>query len=213
MNYNELFTKESCDAIQAFYDSYEPCHALLHNYRRLKGRVGHVQNIFYGDSITAGWPLHEFFPNASVLNRGIGGDNASGLYLRMSEDVFPYTPKRVFMLIGINGINAPNERLLAQISTLATIMKERDIDVFLSSVLPLRSPDKWDRFQYQGKIVELNGMLRQWAESHSCGFMDYHSALKDDTGQLAAEYALPNGTLVLFAAYEVMSELVRPYLA
>ena len=193
MEYTDLFTKESCDAIQTFYDSYEPCHALLHDYRRLKERVGHV-------------------PNASLLNRGIGGDNTSGLYLRMEEDVFPYTPKRVFMLIGINGINAPNERLLAQISTLATMMKERDIDVFLSSVLPLRGPDKWDRFQYQGKIVELNGMLRQWADGNGCGFMDYHSALKDETGQLAAEYAKPDGTHVTFAAYEVMAEIVKPYL-
>ena len=212
MQYTDLFTKESCDAIQNFYDSYEPCQALLHDYRRLKSRVGHVQNIFYGDSITAGWPLKEFFPNASLLNRGIGGDNTSGLYLRMEEDVFPYTPKRVFMLIGINGINAPNERLLAQISTLATMMQKRDIDVCLSSVLPLRNPDKWDRFQYQDKIVELNGMLRKWADANGCGFMDYHSALKDETGQLAAEYAKPDGTHVTFAAYEVMAEVVRPYL-
>ena len=212
MEYTDLFTKESCDAIQAFYDSYEPCQPLLHDYRRLKGKVGHVQNIFYGDSITSGWPLKEFFPNVSLLNRGIGGDNTSGLYLRMEEDVFPYTPKRVFMLIGINGINAPNERMLAQISTLAQMMRKRDIDVCLSSVLPLRSPDKWDRFQYQGKILELNGMLRKWADKNGCGFMDYHSALKDETGQLAAEYAKPDGTHVTFAAYEVMSEIVRPYL-
>ncbi len=212
MEYTDLFTKESCDAIQAFYDSYEPCQPLLHDYRRLKGKVGHVQNIFYGDSITSGWPLKEFFPNVSLLNRGIGGDNTSGLYLRMEDDIFPYTPKRVFMLIGINGINAPNERMLAQISTLAQMMRKRDIDVCLSSVLPLRSPDKWDRFQYQGKIVELNGMLRKWADTNGCGFMDYHSALKDETGQLAAEYAKPDGTHVTFAAYEVMSEIVKPYL-
>ena len=212
MQYTDLFTKESCDAIQGFYDSYEPCQALLHDYRRLKGKVGHVQNIFYGDSITYGWPLKEFFPNVSLLNRGIGGDNTSGLYLRMEDDIFPYTPKRVFMLIGINGINAPNERMLAQISTLAQMMQKRDIDVFLSSVLPLRSPDKWDRFQYQDKIVELNGMLRKWADANGCGFMDYHSALKDETGQLAEEYAKPDGTHVTFAAYEVMSEVVRPYL-
>ena len=212
MQYTDLFTKDSCDAIQAFYDSYEPCQALLHDYRRIKGRVGHVRNIFYGDSITAGWPLKEFFPNTSVLNRGIGGDNTSGLYLRMEEDVFPYTPDRVFMLIGINGINAPNERLLAQISALASMMQKRGIEVLLGSILPLRSPDKWNRFQYQGKIVELNGMIRQWAESHACKFLDYHSALKDETGQLAVEYAKPDGTHVTFAAYEVMSEVVAPYL-
>ena len=212
MEYTELFTKESCDAIQTFYDSYEPCHALLHDYRRLKERVGHVQNIFYGDSITAGWPLKEFFPNASLLNRGIGGDNTSGLYLRMEEDVFPYTPKRVFMLIGINGIETPNDRLLAQTSALAGMMRERGVDVCLASVLPLRNPDAWNRFQYQDKIVELNGMIADWAKANGCVFLDYHSALKDETGQLAAEYARPDGTHLRFAAYEVMSEIVAPFL-
>ena len=47
---------------------------------------------------------------------------------------------------------------------------------------------------------------------NGCGFMDYHSALKDETGQLAAEYAKPDGTHVTFAAYEVMAEIVKPYL-
>ena len=212
MKYNELFTQAACDAIQAFYNGYEPCHALLQDYRRLKGRVGHVRNIFYGDSITAGWPLGEFFPNASLLNRGIGGDNVSGLYLRMEEDVFPYTPERVFMLIGINGIETPNDRLLAQISALAGMMRERGVDVCLASVLPLRNPDAWNRFQYQGKIVELNGMIADWAKANGCVFLDYHSALKDETGQLAAEYARPDGTHLRFAAYEVMSEIVAPFL-
>ena len=212
MKYNELFTQAACDAIQAFYDGYEPCHALMRDYRRLKGRVGHVRNIFYGDSITAGWPLGEFFPNASILNRGIGGDNAAGLYLRMEEDVFPYTPERVFMLVGINGIEAPNDRLLAQIAALAARMRERDVDVCLSSVLPLRHPDAWNRSQYKDKIVELNGMIGDWSRANGCVFLDYHSALKDETGQLAAEYARPDGTHLRFPAYEVMSDIVAPYL-
>ena len=55
-------------------------------------------------------------------------------------------------------------------------------------------------------------MLRKWADANGCGFMDYHSALKDETGQLAAEYAKPDGTHVTFAAYEVMSDVVAPYL-
>lgn len=212
MKSSELFTPESCDAIRAFYDRYEPCHALLQDYRRLKGRVGHVRNIFYGDSITAAWPLGEFFPNASLLNRGIGGDNTSGLYLRMEEDVFPYTPERVFMLIGINGVAAPNDRILAQISALAGMMRERGVDVCLSSVLPLRSPGAGSLFQYQGKIVELNGMIADWAKANGCVFLDYHAALKDETGQLAAEYARPDGVHLRFAAYEVMSEIVAPHL-
>ncbi len=154
MDYDELFPQSAREGIQTFYAGYEPCHPLLHDYRRLKGKVGHVRNIFYGDSITAGWPLKEFFPNTSLLARGIGGDNTTGLYLRLEEDVFPYTPERVFMLVGINGIEAPNDRMLAQIAAIAQLMQARKIRVFLSSVLPLRYPDIWNRFHYQDNILD-----------------------------------------------------------
>ena len=116
------------------------------------------------------------------------------------------------MLIGINGIETPNDRLQAQISALAGMMRERGVDVCLASVLPLRNPDAWNRFQYQDKIVTLNGMIADWAKANGCVFLDYHSALKDETGQLAAEYARPDGTHLRFAAYEVMSEIVAPFL-
>ena len=55
-------------------------------------------------------------------------------------------------------------------------------------------------------------MIADWAKANGCVFLDYHSALKDETGQLAAEYARPDGTHLRFAAYEVMSEIVAPFL-
>jgi len=104
--YDALFDPESLRAIQEFYDTRERWQEIL-AYRKLADRIGHVRNLFYGDSITEAWPLHEHFPNHSLLNRGIGGDNVCGLYLRLAEDVFAYTPEKVFILIGINGIELP----------------------------------------------------------------------------------------------------------
>ena len=95
--YDALFDPESLRAIQEFYDTRERWQEIL-AYRKLADRIGHVRNLFYGDSITEAWPLHEHFPNHSLLNRGIGGDNVCGLYLRLAEDVFAYTPEKVFIL-------------------------------------------------------------------------------------------------------------------
>ncbi|MBI4979321.1 MAG: hypothetical protein HZC28_17705 [Spirochaetes bacterium] len=207
-----MFEPEKLAAIRAFYETRDRWRE-LQNYRALRPLVGQVKNIFYGDSITNAWPLSEFFPNHSLLNRGIGGDNIYGLYDRLNDDVLPYRPERVFMMIGINGIQEPESVILEHIEAVAGMMTTQGIKVYLSSILPLRKPDSWDRFQYQDKIVSVNGTLAHWAKSNAAGFLDYHSRVKDETGQLAAECAQPDGTHVTFEAYRRMSEVVAPYIA
>ncbi|MDD4537501.1 MAG: GDSL-type esterase/lipase family protein [Lentisphaeria bacterium] len=207
----ELFPASDIAAIQKFYQSYEPCRA-LDNYRGIAASIGSVKNLFFGDSITAAWPLHEFFPQYSVLNRGIGGDNPVGLYTRLEQDVFQYAPRRVFMLVGINGIQAPQELIVARICHVAKALRERGIAVYPSSILPLRSPDQWNRFQYQDKIVAINRELAAWSTAQGLVFLDYHSALKDAAGQLAERFARPDGTHLQFPAYIEMARIVKPHL-
>ncbi len=206
-----MFEKSKLGAIQEFYRTYPRAIEKI-SYRRLRKAVGSVKNLFYGDSITDAWPLQEFFPNYSVLNRGIPGDNVYGLHLRIAEDVFPYSPKRVFMMIGINGIEEPADVLLAHIKSVADDISNKKIDVAMSTILPLRNPDNWNRFQYQDKIVQINAALREEARKQGHIFLDYHSVVKDSSGQLAAECAQPDGTHLTFEAYCRMAEVVRPYL-
>ena len=176
------------------------------NYRKIAPQ--RIKTVFFGDSITNAFPLNEFFPNASLLNRGIGGDSINGLYFRLEDDVFPYHPEQVVMMIGINGIQMDFELIIRKITAVASLMKERGINVWLCSITPLRYPDKWDRFQYQGKIVKLNICLREIAEKEFAGFIDYHSALKDEEGELCVEYAKDDGTHITFAGYQVMAKVV-----
>ena len=139
-----LFPDELIEGISNFYRNFEPYQQLL-NYRSIKEQVGQVKNVFYGDSITAGWPLKEFFPSHSIVNRGIGGDNVVGLHLRLEEDVFSYKPERVFMMIGINGIGWPEDTHVARILYVAEEILSRGIKIWLGSILPLRFPDKWNQ--------------------------------------------------------------------
>ena len=207
-----MFEPENIEAIRAFYETRERWKQIK-SYRSLREQVGLVDNVFFGDSITELWPLGEFFPGSSILNRGIGGDNVYGLFDRMKEDVFAYSPRRVFMLIGINGIEEESSRLVGHIQALASLMMERGIAVHLSSILPLRQGDQWNRFQYQDKIVAINAELAAWAMRNAAEYLDYHSRVKDETGQLASECAQPDGTHVTFEAYRRMAEIVAPFLA
>ena len=211
-NFDSLFDPAIIRDTIAFYETRDRWREIL-NYRKLTAETGHVDNLFYGDSITDIWPLHEFFPNHSLLNRGIGGDNVHGLYYRLHDDVYPYTPKRVFILIGINGIEQEKQLIIDRTRAVAQLIKERGSEVWLGSILPLRHPDAWDRFQYQSKIVEINAEQAEWSRTNLDGYLDYHSLLKDAEGQLAAEYARPDGTHLTFEAYRKMSALVRPLLA
>lgn len=202
---NNLFTAEDKKGIFSFLDTW-PRYLEVVNYRKIAPQ--HVRTVFFGDSITSGFPLTEFFPNASLLNRGIGGDNVNGLYFRLEDDVFPYHPEQVVMMIGINGIRMDFELIIRKITAVASLMKERGIKVWLCSITPLRYPDQWDRFRYQDKIVKLNGRLREIAEKDFSGFIDYHSALKDEKGELSADYAKEDGTHITFAGYQMMARVL-----
>lgn len=207
-----MFEEEKIRAIREFYETRDRW-VEIKNYRSIRATVGEVRNIFYGDSITNAWPLHEFFPGRSILNRGLGGDNIYGLYDRLQEDVLAYRPKRVFLMIGINGIEEEQARILAHIQAVAGMMRKEGISVFSCSILPLRHPDNWNRFQYQDKIVQINAALRAWVEAGNAdGFLDYHALVRDASGQLAAECATADGTHVTFEAYRRMSGLVRQHL-
>ncbi len=207
-----MLSEQKIKDIEAFYATKDRW-TRIQEFISIADTITKVDNIFFGDSITKNWPLHEFFPNHSIINRGLGGDALTGLLYRLQSNVLDYSPKKVFMMAGINGIDQPKDHTTDYLKTLATKIKEQNIEVFISSILPLRNPDKWDRFQYQDKIVEINAEMKEWAEKNISGFIDYHSVVKDETGQLAAECAQEDGTHLKFEAYRRMSKVAAGLLA
>ena len=60
--------------------------------------------IFFGDSITDGWKLTEYFPGKPYVNRGISGQTTSQMLVRFRQDVIELGPKVVVILAGTNDI-------------------------------------------------------------------------------------------------------------
>ena len=59
----------------------------------------------------------------------------------------------------------------------------------------------------------MNARLQDLAERKYAGFIDYHSALLDDAGELAEAYAKPDGTHITFDGYCVMAEVLKSTVA
>lgn len=210
MTEQELFPGEFLKRKQEFYDTYEPNFRLF-QMREIQSE-GPIKNLFYGDSITAVFPLQNFFPNHSILNKSIPGDNVWGMYMRLEEDLFRYKPERVFVMGGINGIGEDEEMIVQAFQFLCRKIKDSGSDVVLCSMTPLREGDKWERFQFMDKIKRINSRLREWALQELDGHVDYFSATVDETGQLASECAMPDGTHITIKGYIRMAPLLKPYL-
>jgi antirestriction protein len=62
-------------------------------------------------------------------------------------------------------------------------------------------------------VVRINAALRDAAaKTAGCFFLDYHAAVRDESGQLAVECAAADGTHVTFEAYCRMAAVVRAHL-
>ena len=203
---NELFPEDEIRRKTDWYQTYEPIVEKM-LYRQLPPQK--VKTVFYGDSITHGFQIQEFFPGVSFKNRGFPGDNLNGLYARLDIDLFPFQPEQAILMAGINGIAEDNDILMAKYEALGDLIAAKGIRVYYASVLPLRHGDQWNRFQYQDKIIALNARLKELAERKYAGYIDYHSALLDENGELAEEYARPDGTHIKFAGYCVMAKVLE----
>src|ERR1700739_3550747 len=65
---------------------------------------GESRVVFYGDSITEGWKLDEYFRGKSYVNRGVSGQTTSQLLLRFRQDVIDLQPEVVVILAGTNDL-------------------------------------------------------------------------------------------------------------
>ncbi len=203
---NDIFTQEARDSILKFYSEYAPAQERF-KFRTLPPKK--VKTVFFGASISCSFPIHEFFPGTSFFNRSIPGETLDGLYARLEDDVFPYQPEQVVILVGLNGIEQDNAIMMRKYEALGDLLTARGIKTYYCSVTPLRHGDPWDRFKYQGKIIELNRQLQVMAEKKFAGFVDYFSVLLDPQGELDAEYAREDGTHINFEGYCVMAKVLE----
>src|SRR5665648_576252 len=174
---------------------------------------GEQRVVFMGNSITEGWSQKSpgFFAGRPYINRGIGGQTTPQMLLRFRADVINLRPAVVVILAGTNDIagnTGPStlEMIGDNLFSMAELAKSNGIKVILSSVLPVYDYPWKPGLEPADKIVQLNEMIKTYADSHKMLYLDYYSSMVDDRKGMKAEYS-KDGVHPNKAGYEVMMDL------
>ncbi len=152
--------------------------------------------VFMGNSITDNWWRMDstFFIDHNFLGRGISGQTTSEMLVRFRQDVINLRPKAVLILAGINDIAHNNgvialENVFGNIVSMVELARYHKITPILCSVLPAYD-FPWRRGMNPApKVIELNKMIRSYAEKEGLTYVDYHSAMKDERDGLPKNLA------------------------
>ncbi|HFA48946.1 MAG TPA: acylhydrolase [Bacteroidetes bacterium] len=171
--------------------------------------------VFMGNSITEGWGVKNpsFFSDKPYINRGISGQTTPQMLLRFRADVIDLKPAVVIILAGTNDIagnTGPStlKMIMDNIVSMTELALANDIKVVLSSVLPAYNYFWKPELEPAEKIVELNKMIKAYADKKGIVYVDYFTQMADDKNGLKEKYT-DDGVHPNIAGYKVMAPLAE----
>ena len=169
--------------------------SLTLNYILSKKEAETDENIvFFGDSITEGYNLSEFFPNSHIINSGISGNKSDNLVSRLEKDVYKYNPSKVFILIGINDLNNgySEKEILDNVQKIINGIKTNRMNakIYIESIYPINK-DKLDNFNKDvdnDTIKNLNKKIEYLCNENNITYINIYDTLLDDDNNLKDIY-------------------------
>ncbi len=194
----------------------------LARYRQANAAVaapkpGQRRIVFFGDSITDGWHLDQYFPDKGYINRGISGQTTSQMLLRFHQDVISLQPAVVVILAGTNDIAGNTGPISlpdieANFTSMAELARASGVRMIVSSVTPVHNyTAQAQNFFLQrdpAKILALNAWLKDYCTKNGLIYLDYFSAMVDDRGLLRENLAT-DGLHPVDAGYRIMASLAQ----
>jgi lysophospholipase L1-like esterase len=175
--------------------------------------------VFLGDEITENWGRgsERFFPGKPYLNRGITGQTTPQMLVRFRQDVIALKPKAVVIMAGTNDIASLTgpitQGMFAEnIMSIVELARANNIRVVLASITPICDCyTKQSTLRPQGKIIGMNGWLKEYAAQSGSVYLNYYSAMAEGRNlkkELTGDGLLPND-----AGYAVMAPLAEQAIA
>ena len=178
-------------------------------------KPGESRVVFFGDSITDGWHLDQYFPGKGYINRGISGQTTSQMLVRFQQDVVNLKAAVVVVLAGTNDIAGNTgpisiEDIEANYAALADLARAHGIHLIFSSVTPVNdyTPESQNFYAQRSpaKILALNAWLKNYCSANGLVYLDYFSAMVDVRGLLRKDLAA-DGLHPDDAGYRIMAPL------
>lgn len=180
------------------------------------------EDLFIGDSISTGYSLYGFLNDRNVYAK-VGLNPSTVLTKNVStifgeigvSDMLAYTtPKRVYIMLGSNGIQWLSVgNMLQSTNTLIGIIRDTvpDAQPVIISVPPVTTgydstvPD----VDVMAKINEYNNSLSAYCTANKFLFVDAASILKDESGYFNLTYAESDGMHFKSSAYKTLLSKIQ----
>ena len=176
---------------------------------------GEERVVFLGDEITERWGRGgaQFFPGKPYWNRGISSQTTPQMLVRFRQDVISLRPKVVVILAGANdlaGFAGPATQVMIaeNFMSMTELARANGIHVVLASLTPVCdcfTPQTQQR--PPGKIIGMNGWLKDYAGESGSVYLDYYAALAE--GRMLKKEFTTDGFLLNDAAYHLMAPLAE----
>ncbi len=169
--------------------------------------------VFLGNSITAGTDWVELLGIKNAVNRGISSDITFGILDRLDE-VISGTPKKVFILIGINDIsrNIPDHVILDNYKKIIKRIQSGSprTKIYFHTILPVNNefvPVK-NQFNKDEHIIYLNAELKKLVKTHGIFVIDLYSHFLNKENKLEKKYTY-DGLHLNAAGYKLWADVLK----
>ena len=164
-----------------------------------------------GQIVCAGSSLMEMFPveelvrekqiHMIIYNRGIGGFITDELLENIDTCILDLKPSKLFINIGTNDLSNPDITIAQMIDHYDQILCQvkaalPDVKLYLMAYYPINYDAATEEMKpcllvrTNQKIAEANAAVKKLAEKHHAKYIDINDPLKDENGNLKAEYTI-----------------------
>ena len=180
-----------------------------------------ADDLFIGDSITTGFSLYGVL-NPKNVAAAVGYtpykalNNAIDLGNGVTDTAYNYAvsmqPKRIFIMLGSNGITAANS-MEDSYRTLVEKLQSNcpDSEIYILSVTPVTSDSSSAASAGidNSMIKSFNKYLKELASEKGVTYIDLYTLLSDDNGWFLHEYAENDGLHFKGATYKVVLKYIE----
>ena len=172
--------------------------------------------VMLGNSLTHGCEWHELLGNPNVVNRGINGDIAEGIDLRL-DGILRGRPAKIFLLCGVNDVShdlSADSIASAVEAIVGRIQRESPTTkVYLQSLLPINNSfGRYKRiFGKEQTIRDINALLEAYAAKNDITWINLYPAFADEKGNLRSDLT-NDGLHLLGPGYIIWREILLPYI-
>ena len=154
----------------------------------------------------------------NVVNRGIIGDNTTGMTERLCQ-ITPHHPRAIFLMAGINNMvnDAQVIDVAQQVISLIEAIREQSpqTKLFVESLLPINEKSgRWRTLTNRTNDIPLTNMyIRAYCESHGITFIDLFSKMTKPGSNVLRDELSADGLHITDEGYAIWEAELKRYIA